>query len=469
MKSGAAWRALVERVVPRLPAVMAPQDGPRTLGHGDFRLDNLLFRAGEPEPWVVDWQTAVWAGPASDVAYFVGGSLRPEVRRAHAAELLDSYHAELVAQGVGGYPRERLEQDVRRASFGGVVMAFASAILVVQTERGDRMFAEMFSRHAQHVLDLDAEAALPEVRDTSHDVDPQDDLGRHEPDAEQLWNESWYADVVSADGSVGAYVRLGLYPNLQKAWWHAVVVGEGRPLTLAAHTDLPVPQGVPGDGLKLVGDGVELVLSIDEALRTFTVRGTMTAARYADPADVYSGDGEPATLEVDATWRTQGTPYHWGMATRYEIPCAVEGSVVVDGVALDVGGPGQRDHSWGARDWWSFGWCWLAGHLDDGTHLHAADIRLEGARFLNGYVQRDGDLTPVGTGRVDEEPGRFPATATAVLGDLTVTIEPTRWGPILLTGPNGERGFFPRAAARFSTADGRTGVGWVEWNQPQQT
>ncbi|MGH3743716.1 MAG: phosphotransferase, partial [Mycobacteriales bacterium] len=74
--------------------------------------------------------------------------------------LLDAYHAALVTAGVTGYSRDRLGSDVRLASFGGVVMMFASAILVVQTERGDAMFAEMFRRHAQHALDLDAEALL---------------------------------------------------------------------------------------------------------------------------------------------------------------------------------------------------------------------------------------------------------------------------------------------------------------------
>ncbi|HEX7355239.1 MAG TPA: phosphotransferase [Mycobacteriales bacterium] len=153
-------RALVERLLPHLGAMVGGYDGPRTLTHGDYRLDNMLFREGVRTPAVVDWQTAVWGSPAQDVAYFVGGSLTTENRRAHEEELLDAYHAALVGAGVQGYSREQLGADVRPASFGGVVMMFASAILVVQTERGDAMFAEMFRRHAQHALDVDAEALL---------------------------------------------------------------------------------------------------------------------------------------------------------------------------------------------------------------------------------------------------------------------------------------------------------------------
>lgn len=154
-------RAVVERLLPHLGTLVGGYEGPRTLTHGDYRLDNMLFRDGVRTPTVVDWQTAVWGGPANDVAYFVGGSLTTETRREHAEELLDAYHAALVGAGVAGYSREQLGTDVRRASFGGVVMMFASAVLVVQTERGDEMFAEMFRRHAQHALDVDALALLP--------------------------------------------------------------------------------------------------------------------------------------------------------------------------------------------------------------------------------------------------------------------------------------------------------------------
>ncbi|MGN6472097.1 MAG: phosphotransferase [Mycobacteriales bacterium] len=154
-------RALVERVIPHVASIVEAYDGPRTLAHGDYRLDNMLFPEGATTPVIVDWQTAAWGPPAADVALFLGGSLTTEARREHWGDLLDIYHRELVAEGVTTYSREQLEHDVRLSAFGGAVMAVMSAILVVQTERGDEMFAELFRRHAQHAIDVDAEALLP--------------------------------------------------------------------------------------------------------------------------------------------------------------------------------------------------------------------------------------------------------------------------------------------------------------------
>jgi hypothetical protein len=38
---------------------------------------------------------------------------------------------------------------------------------------------------------------------------------------------------------------------------------------------------------------------------------------------------------------------------------------------------------------------------------------------------------------------------------------------VLLTAPDGRISHFPRAWAIITTDDGRSGVGWVEWNRNQ--
>jgi hypothetical protein len=151
---------LLEAFIPRIRQWIARERGPRTIVHADFRLDNLLFTPGRPEPVVVDFQTVNWGNGAYDLAYFIGGSLEPDVRRAAERELIAGYHRALVAHGVDGYPLDALRVDYRRESFGGLVMAVGASMLVKQTERGDRMFLKSVSRQAQQALDLDALATL---------------------------------------------------------------------------------------------------------------------------------------------------------------------------------------------------------------------------------------------------------------------------------------------------------------------
>ena len=154
---------LARRFGESIGAWSADRDGPRALVHGDFRLDNMLFGpAGSVAPLaVVDWQTCAHGHPVSDVAYFLGAGLLPEVRRREEKGLLAHYHAELRARGVDNYALETLEADYRRFSFSGLVMAVVASQIVEVSERGDAMFSAMAERHGQQIADLDAESGLP--------------------------------------------------------------------------------------------------------------------------------------------------------------------------------------------------------------------------------------------------------------------------------------------------------------------
>jgi len=152
--------ALLEAFLPRLGGWMARPRGPQTVVHADFRLDNMLFTPGDPAPVVVDYQTVNWGCGAYDLAYFVGGSLEPEVRRAAVDDLLAGYHGALADHGVTGYPLEQLRSDYRRECFGGLMMAVGASMMVKQTPRGDEMFITNTRRHAQQAIDLDALAGL---------------------------------------------------------------------------------------------------------------------------------------------------------------------------------------------------------------------------------------------------------------------------------------------------------------------
>ena len=293
----------------------------------------------------------------------------------------------------------------------------------------------------------------------------------HPPGDEELWNESYYLDFVSGGGDLAGYVRIGLYPNLGVTWWTTMVVGEGRPLVASVAYDLPLPGGT---GLEVTASGTAVGATVVRPLEVMTVRGAAPAVTLAGAASVYEGAaGEPTALELDLSWTTDGVPFHYDLTTRYEIPCLVAGQIVVGGERAVVGGHGQRDHSWGVRDWWAFGWCWAAGRLDDGTRFHVADIRIPGGPVAFGYVQRPGGrVDPVAGLTVAEELGEggMPERATVGIqpGPLDLEVLPIAFGPLVLTAPDGRTSRFPRAAARFIAADGRSGTGWIEWNQPGQ-
>ncbi len=440
------------------------------LVHGDYRLDNMLFgEANADRPLtVVDWQTVTWGPAMTDLAYFLGCALPDDVRRDNYDALLRAYHDALGPNAIVGL--EDVRDGVRRQSFFGVMMAFVASMLVERTERGDEMFMVMLARHAQHVLDTDALATLPEPAAPEALRPSAQDEGPHTATGESLWNESWYFDFADAQLGVGGWIRLGLYPNQHTAWINALLCGPNMPTV--ALNDFEV--ALPDDPGAVRTDSIALTLDATEPLQTYKVSVRGNGHAYDDPAALLRGEaGRPVELMMDLVWATAGTPYQYRITPRYEIPCTVSGTVVADGrtVVMDSV-PGQRDHSWGVRDWWSMDWVWSALHLDDGTHIHGVDIRIPGAPEIGiGYVQPpDGPLVELQVVTAQEAFGDndLPRTTSIRFGDLTAAVDIKGHAPVLLTAADGRVSHFPRAWATVTTDDGRTGVGWVEWNRNQR-
>lgn len=459
------------RFVPVSDAWAAERRPPLGLIHGDYRLDNLLF--GDGTCTVVDWQTVSWGTAMVDAAYFLGGGLDVEDRRAHEEELIRSYHDELVAYGITAMTAQEAWEGYRLATFHGIVMTIAASMVVERTERGDDMFMTWLARNAQQVLDLDALALLPEPQGgppAPLRPDPQDE-GRHDPGPEPLWNESWYFDAVSDAGDLGVYTRLGRLPNCDECLYTACITGPDRPSIMLVGTfGLPAA----GDEAQVVdGPGLHAEHHCEEPLRRFRVTLAGTAQAFTDPSAPLRGEtGRSVAIAFDLVWETDGIPYAWRQSTRYEIPCRVTGTVTVGGEELTFAGPGQRDHSWGARDWWAVDWMWNGLHLDDGTHIHQVGVP-QLAGYGVGYVQRGADLTEITSVHAGEEVAAdgliTSARTTAGPGGLELDIEPVAFGAIRLEGPDGRLSLFPRAMCRVRAADGREGAGWIEWNRVQRT
>ncbi|PTL58425.1 hypothetical protein [Paraconexibacter algicola] len=296
------------------------------------------------------------------------------------------------------------------------------------------------------------------------------DEGRHAPGPEPLWNESWYFDAVSASGDLGVYARLGRLPNQGVALLTVCVTGPGRPSVMLAR-EVPLPDA-DDDTQAVTVDGARYRQSCEEPLRRWRLSVDGIGEAHADhAAPLHGGTGVPTAVALELEWTTDGTPYRWRHGNRYEVPCRVAGTVRVGEEQLTLAGVGQRDHSWGARDWWAVEWMWSALHLDDGTHLHAVGI--PGVpQYSVGYVQRDGLVHELSTVVAQDEvapDGLIVRCAVALAPDAPdLAVEPLAFGCVRLDAPDGRVSWFPRALCRVRTDDGRTGLGWVEWNRLQR-
>jgi hypothetical protein len=188
------------------------------------------------------------------------------------------------------------------------------------------------------------------------------------------------------------------------------------------------------------------------------------------PADSYRGErGDRTPVGIDLEWEAAAPLYPYAMTTRYEQACRVHGQVLIGDETIEFDGVGERDHSWGVRDWWLFPWTWTAGRLADGTAFHAAGTQIDGATLWRAgfVVPPDEALIDIERFEVDTNLGDddIPTTAQMRLGPLDLAVEVRHPAPIQLVAPDGRVGKFPRSLCRFD-AGGNAGFGWTEWNQP---
>ena len=108
---GEAKMQVIDDAQDSLEDLLAPlaQD-PWTLLHGDYRLDNIMFRPNG-EIVVIDYQLLSKGRPGWDVAYFITTALSADYK-SEEETMLKHYHETLLRAGITNYSYEELVDDV---------------------------------------------------------------------------------------------------------------------------------------------------------------------------------------------------------------------------------------------------------------------------------------------------------------------------------------------------------------------
>lgn len=131
--------------------------GPRTLTHGDYRLDNMFFGdPGENELVVIDWQTNGIGVGMTDVAYFMVGSLATDVRKQIEREALAEYHEITSSEGGADWTYQECWDAYRKSNIAAMtVPVIAAGELSLDNERAFELIQIGIRRMNDALLELD--------------------------------------------------------------------------------------------------------------------------------------------------------------------------------------------------------------------------------------------------------------------------------------------------------------------------
>jgi aminoglycoside/choline kinase family phosphotransferase len=137
-------------------------DGPRSIVHTDFRLDNLFFDGPTDDVALIDWQLTTSGSAVYDISYLLGQSMDREVRRRHEQDLLRLWYDALLANGVSDYSYDEAWDGYRRSALVNLVIPVSLADMDHGNERGLQLVKMLSDRAFGAAVELDAAALLPQ-------------------------------------------------------------------------------------------------------------------------------------------------------------------------------------------------------------------------------------------------------------------------------------------------------------------
>jgi hypothetical protein len=215
----------------------------------------------------------------------------------------------------------------------------------------------------------------------------------HPVGGDPAWQESFYFNWADPDREAFTLARTGYRFHARKTDGLVVSLRDGALELFYGPADLDhegdCADEDPASGMR-AGD---LVVTMLEPLRRWRLRiegerGMDVVFEATTPAFDYGEDG--AKLAGTMT------------GAHFEQSGRVTGWTHFGAERQRIDALGQRDKSWGVRDWARLeGWEWLAGQLGTDWSFNLMQTIEGGQRLDNGFVFRDGDNHPIVRARID--------------------------------------------------------------------
>ncbi len=203
-----------------------------------------------------------------------------------------------------------------------------------------------------------------------------DDL-RHAHESDPRWRESLYWNFLVPEASLGGVVYFRLDPNASLLAVMVIVYRgfEAAPAYLYLRT-APAAARLQLDDVSAAGLHIRRL----EPLRKFHL--TFADGERANLQLTFSGIHTPFDYARDRSWTGAAVA-----TNRFEQAGRLEGRLHLADQEFAIAGFGQRDHSWGVRDWDMLQhYKWFAIQAGEKLAVHLAQFIIRGEVSHDGYV-----------------------------------------------------------------------------------
>ncbi|MBU7015550.1 MAG: hypothetical protein HXS52_00605 [Theionarchaea archaeon] len=210
----------------------------------------------------------------------------------------------------------------------------------------------------------------------------------HPPGPEKEWNESYYFNFYDPRTCIGGFTRIGFKPNKNEAVGYLFLFYQNEILKVVLQDKVEtVPERIQVGSLQFVPEWT-LAFSGKMAGGEATIRNVDVRLKYAPLHTEFS--------YLACVTSQQQEICKVVCADHYEQMGLVTGRITVDSCSQDIRALGERDHSWGERDWNAPDlWIYVTAPFDPEFGINIAQMRINGEEINTGFIMENGENFPV--------------------------------------------------------------------------
>jgi hypothetical protein len=216
----------------------------------------------------------------------------------------------------------------------------------------------------------------------------------HEFGSQEEWNESFYFNFYDRGQDICGFMRVGLKPNKKlKDVFCFLMLPDG--------SVLGVKDSVAMEDSELEAKGLKLVKVEDEKKWRLEFSGEL-------PKMHKDAEKEPVSFALDFTALNNVYDYRESVSGEKEKVAQavasehteqfgkVVGKLNIGTRVYDINAMGERDHSWGVRDWNAPKmWVWITCQFDEGYAFNLTKLFMDKGEVDAGFIHIDGKNVPI--------------------------------------------------------------------------
>jgi hypothetical protein len=243
------------------------------------------------------------------------------------------------------------------------------------------------------------------VRDSKSSLKETDEL-LHEPTSESKWRESYYFNWVDLQNEISGFSTIGIVPNEKRREFVFLLFLKERNEVYYKEPSLVHYE-----------DNIDTMLT-----------NKRLSYNLIEPFKVWQIEYNSRKLKFNIAFETRFPAYNFGVNSsaswhqHFEASGKIIGDLILkDNKKIKINGYGQRDKSWGYRDWHQFD-KWYAGHFQfkDWSCTFRKDY-FSNQIYLSGHTSNNEENIPLSTIEIetfnDDDQFNSPLTSTYLIID----------------------------------------------------